>query len=78
VLHAMARNHANSYVPFVLALSLLHRGSLKSAPLAPDAERYLQRLAAKSLEEQKKIEASDSVDFETYRARYLSPELLKL
>ena len=78
VLHAMERNHGNSYVQFVLALSLLHRGSLKNDPIPADAERYFARLAQKSLEEQKKIEATDSVDFETYRARYLSPELLKL
>jgi len=78
VLHAMERNHANSFVSFVLALSLLHKGSLKNSPMPPDAERYFVRLAEKSLEEQKKIEAADSVDFETYRARYLSPELLKL
>jgi glutamate--cysteine ligase len=78
VLHAMARNHADSFVSFVLALSLLHKGSLRSTPMPADAERYFVRLAEKSLQEQKKIEASDSVDFETYRARYLSPELLKL
>jgi glutamate--cysteine ligase len=78
VLHAMARNHADSFVSFVLALSLLHKGSSKNGPMPADAERYFVRLAEKSLEEQKKIEAADSVDFETYRARYLSPELLKL
>ena len=78
VLHAMARNHGNSYVRFVLALSLLHQGTLKNSALSPDASRYLERLAEKSLEEQKKIEAADNVDFETYRARYLAPELLRL
>jgi len=78
VLHAMARNHGDSYVRFVLALSLLHQGALKTSPIPPHASRYLERLAIKSLEEQKKIEATDSVDFETYRARYLSPDLLKL
>jgi hypothetical protein len=35
-------------------------------------------MAQESLGEQKKIEAADSVDFETYRRRYLSPDLLKL
>jgi glutamate--cysteine ligase len=78
VLHAMARNHGDSYVRFVLALSLLHQGSLRNSPLPADAARYLERLAEKSLDEQKKIEAADNVDFETYRARYLSPELLKI
>jgi hypothetical protein len=46
--------------------------------MPPDAERYYVRLAEKSLEEQKRIEAADNVDFETYRSRYLSPDLLKL
>jgi len=78
VLQAMARDHDNAYVRFVQALSLLHQESLKSSPIPPDAERYYVRLAEKSLEEQKRIEAADNVDFETYRSRYLSPDLLKL
>jgi glutamate--cysteine ligase len=78
VLHGMARDHANAYVPFVLALSLLHGGSLRNSGFPADANRYFARLAGKSLEEQKKIEAGDSIDFETYRSRYLSPDLLKL
>jgi glutamate--cysteine ligase len=78
VLHAMARNHNDVYVRFVLAMSLLHQGTLKNGAFSKEAERYLVRLAEKSLVEQKQIEASDNVDFETYRARYLSPDLLKL
>jgi glutamate--cysteine ligase len=78
VLHAMERNHGNSYVRFVVALSLLHQGSLKNSAFPAHADERLGRMARESLGEQKKIEASDSVDFETYRARYLSPELLKL
>jgi glutamate--cysteine ligase len=78
VLQAMARDHDNSYVRFVRAMSLQHQKSLTNSAFPPAAERYLVRLAEKSIEEQKKIEASDSVDFETYRARYLSPELLNL
>ena len=78
VLHAMARNHGNAYVRFVLALSLLHQGSLRNSPVPLDAARRMAQLAADSIKEQEKIEASDSVDFETYRGRYLSPELLKL
>jgi glutamate--cysteine ligase len=78
VLQAMAREHGNAYVRFVQALSLLHQESLTSSPIPPDAERYHVRLAEKSLEEQKRIEAADNVEFETYRRRYLSPDLLKL
>ena len=58
VLHAMARNHGNSYVRFILAESLPHRGTLKGIPLRAQDEERFARLAQKSLDEQKKIEAA--------------------
>jgi len=78
VLHAMARNHADSYVRFVLAESLLHAGSLRSLPLGPGVKERFERFAAESLEEQRRIEAADKVDFETFRRQYLSPDLLRV
>jgi glutamate--cysteine ligase len=78
VLHAMERNHGNSYVRFVLTESLLHSGSLRGLPLHPDVKARFERFAAESLEEQRRLEASDKVDFETFRQQYLSPELLKV
>jgi glutamate--cysteine ligase len=77
VLHAMARNHGNSHVRFTLAESLSHRGTLLGIPLKPEVEDRFARLARESLEKQKKIEAADRFDFETYRQRYLNPELLR-
>jgi glutamate--cysteine ligase len=77
VLHAMARNHGNSHVRFTLAESLSHRGTLLGIPLRPEVEERFARLARESLEKQRKIEAADRVDFETYRQRYLNPELLR-
>ena len=77
VLHAMARNHANSHIRFTLVESLSHRGTLLGIPLKPDVEERFARLAKESTERQKKIEASDRIDFETYRQRYLNPELLR-
>jgi glutamate--cysteine ligase len=77
VLHAMARNHGNSHVRFTLAESLSHRGTLLGIPLKPDVEDRFARLARESIDRQKKIESSDRVDFETYRRRYLNPELLQ-
>ncbi|MGH8692245.1 MAG: glutamate--cysteine ligase, partial [Burkholderiales bacterium] len=77
VLHAMARNHGNSHARFTLAESLAHRGSLMGIPLKPAVEDRFARLAKESLDKQKKIESSDRVDFETYRQRYLNPELLR-
>jgi glutamate--cysteine ligase len=77
VLHAMARNHANSHVKLTLAESLSHRGTLLGIPLKPEVEDRFARLAKESIDKQKKIEQSDRVDFETYRQRYLNPELLR-
>jgi glutamate--cysteine ligase len=77
VLHAMARNHGNSHVRFTLAESLAHRGTLLGIPLRAEVEERFARLARESIEKQKKIEAADNVDFETYRRRYLNPDLLR-
>ena len=77
VLHAMARNHGNSYVRFVLAESLLHRATLLALPLAPKTEDEFASLARASSAKQRQIEAQDRVDFETYRKQYLDPQNLK-
>jgi glutamate--cysteine ligase len=77
VLHAMARNHGNSHIGFTLAESLAHRGTLLGMPLKPQVEERFARLAEQSIAKQKKIEASDRIDFETYRQRYLNPVLLQ-
>jgi glutamate--cysteine ligase len=77
VLHALARNHGDSFVRFTLAESLAHRGTLLGIPLRPEVEERLARLAAESIRKQRKIESMDRIDFETYRQRYLNPELLK-
>jgi glutamate--cysteine ligase len=77
VLHAMQRNHGGSYLRFLLAESLLHRGSLAGTSLAPDVARRFEDLARASLAEQRDIEASDRVDFETWRRQYLDPANLK-
>jgi len=77
VLHAMARNHANSHVRLTLAESLSHRGTLLGIPLKPQVEERFARLANESIQKQRKIESLDRIDFETYRQRYLNPELLR-
>jgi glutamate--cysteine ligase len=71
VLHAMQRNHEGSYVRFVLAESLLHRGSLLGMRLAAKVEEEFADMARASLAKQRQIEAQDRVDFETYRRKYL-------
>jgi glutamate--cysteine ligase len=77
VLHAMQRNHGGSYLRFVLAESLLHRGSLAGSPLPAELAARYDELARASLAEQRDIEASDRIDFETWRRQYLNPANLR-
>ena len=78
VLRAMERDYENSYVRFVLAQSIRHRDSILQLPLAPELAARFAQLAEESREKQRKIEAADTVPFETYRQNYLSPERLNL
>ena len=76
VLSAMARNHDNVYVRFALVQSLLHAGSLRGMPLPDEVARHFEELTRKSLEEQRRIESADRLDFETYRKKYLAHDTL--
>ena len=78
VLQAMASDYGNSYVRFVLALSRAHAEHLRGLPQPREAEAHFARLAEESLAEQRRIEAADTVPFESFRQRYLSPEQLKV
>ena len=72
VLQAMEREHDNSYVRFVLAQSKRHRETILGSPLAADVAARFARLARDSRIEERRIEAADSVPFETYRQQYLA------
>jgi len=78
VLAEMRERHENSYSRFALALSLEHAKTLRSEPLPAEVEARFARLAEESIRKQKEIEASERVDFETYRQKYLSPESLRV
>jgi glutamate--cysteine ligase len=77
VLHAMARNHGNSFARFALIESTLHKATLKALELAPEASERFARLADESLMKQRELEAADDADFETFRQRYLAPDSLR-
>jgi glutamate--cysteine ligase len=78
VLQAMASEHENSYVRFILRQSRRHLASIAGLALAPaDALRFAQ-MAETSVADQRQIEASDSLPFEIFRQRYLSPDRLGL
>jgi glutamate--cysteine ligase len=76
VLLEMQRKHGGSYTDFVRAMSSRHRETLKAKAFPAAEEERFARLAAESLEEQKRIEAGDTLPFEEYRKRYLAVERL--
>ena len=78
VLHAMARNHDNSFARFALIESTLHKGTLRALDLPREVRERFARLADQSLIEQRELEAADDVDFETFRQRYLAHDSLRV
>jgi len=78
VLEAMARDHGNTYVHFVLAQSLAHREALLKLPFSADVAARFAQLAEHSLARQQDIEATDTLPFDTFLQRYLSPTSLNV
>jgi glutamate--cysteine ligase len=78
VLHAMARDHDNSFVRFVMIQSTLHKAMLQHIELPREVREQFNRFAAESLQKQRELEAADDVDFETFRQRYLAHDLLRV
>jgi glutamate--cysteine ligase len=77
VLEEMAQRYGNSFPRFALTRSQLYKKALLDQPLAPDNLARFERMAAESLEEQRRIEASDTMPFENYRQLYLSHDRLR-
>ena len=76
VLATMARDHENSYVDFIRAQSELAKGTLIGLPFAADREAAFRELAQQSRQTQKRMEAADTVAFESYRQSYLAESSL--
>jgi glutamate--cysteine ligase len=77
VLQSMATDD-DSYVRFVLRQSRQHLATIAALPLSSEEQTRYARMAEDSVAEQRQIEASDSLPFEIFRQRYLSPERLGL
>lgn len=77
VLKSMAEDE-DSYVRFVLRQSKRHLSTIAGLNLSAADESRFARMAEASTAEQRQIEASDSLPFEIFRQRYLSPERLGL
>ena len=78
VLAEMEERCGGSYAQWVLTKSIEHRHVLARGSLSVDVESRFARIAQDSIDDQRKIEASDQVPFEAYRRHYLSKERLGL
>jgi glutamate--cysteine ligase len=78
VLATMARDYDNNYTRFVMAQSMAHRDALLRLPLAPEVALHFSQLAEGSLARQREIDASDTMPFEAFRQKYLSPDSLNI
>jgi glutamate--cysteine ligase len=78
VLDVMEKEHANSFIGFTRAQSVQTRTKLLALPFSAAQQARFDELAQRSVQEQKDIEARDSMPFEVYRQQYVSPERLGL
>ena len=76
VLQAMHKHHGDSFVGFARAQSLVTHQHLLGLPWGSKLQARFEAMAAKSLEDQRAIEAADSMPFEIYRQEYTSPARL--
>ncbi|MEO6030623.1 MAG: glutamate--cysteine ligase [Burkholderiaceae bacterium] len=76
VLEVMQRDFDSSYVRFVNAQSDAARKTLLERPFSPEVQATFEHLARESLDEQARVEAADSIDFESWRQAYLAPQRL--
>ena len=78
VLNAMAQDFQHSFAQFTLAQSHQTQASLLALPFSAEQALHYAQMAQASLEEQKRVEATDTLPFEVYRQQYLSPQRLGL
>ncbi len=78
VLDEIAQQHGGSYASFVLARSRQYRSMLRADPLPAELEARYVQVAQASLDEQRSVEAADTMSFDAYLRQYLSPESLQV
>jgi len=74
VLDRIETAHGHSFSAFSLSQSLAARDALMERPWQDDQQAQFEAMAQQSLSDQQAIEAADSLPFEEWRQRYLSPE----
>ncbi|HSQ73104.1 MAG TPA: glutamate--cysteine ligase, partial [Rubrivivax sp.] len=73
---AMQRDFDGSHTAFIRAQSEQTRNHMLALPWTAQDQAAFEAMARVSVEKQQAIEASDTVDFETFRLAYLSEETL--
>ncbi len=78
VLAVMEKDFGNSFVAFTRAQSLQAKAKLLALPFSAGQQAKFAALSQQSVQDQKAIEAADTMPFEAYRQQYVSPERLGL
>jgi glutamate--cysteine ligase len=78
VLQALHSQHDGSYNGFVKACAERTRTAVMRRPFPDEACAEFIRLAADSIDEQRRVELADTVPFEEFRQQYLSPQRLEV
>ena len=76
VLDAIRRAHGGSYVAFGREQSRLARQHLLGLPWLQADQSAFERASIRSLEEQRAVEAADTLPFEEFRKAYIAPQRL--
>ena len=76
VLEAMAQDFGGSFAAFAKSRSAQVKSQELAVPLEAHALAHFEQLAEASRQQQRAIEAADTLPFDQYLAQYLSPERL--
>ncbi len=77
-LATMQRDFGGSHIAFMRAQSGQTRNHLLALPWAAEQQAAFEAMARDSVASQRAIEATDTVDFESFRTAYLAPERLQV
>jgi glutamate--cysteine ligase len=78
VLAAMQKDFGGSFIGFTRDRSERTRETILAMPFSDDEQARFAAASAESVEEQKRIEAADTMPFDLYREQYLRPDRLGL
>jgi glutamate--cysteine ligase len=78
VLAVMQQDFDNSFIGFTRAQSQQTKAKLLALPFSAAQQTRFAAMTEQSVQDQKAIEAADTLAFEAYRQQYISPERLAL